>query len=97
MLMPRKTGSILAMLTLALLLGTGAAHARPSAETPKAAPTSSVLNVTWGWLTSLVHGNNPFSSLFAASGTKTTTTNLGGSPTTTSDGGGFIDPNGGPK
>jgi hypothetical protein len=96
MLMPRKTGSILAMLTLALLLGTGAAHARPSAETPKAAPTPSVLNVTWGWLTSLVHANNPLSSLFAASGISTTPP-LGGVSTLTSDGGGFIDPNGGHK
>jgi len=95
--MPRKIGSILAMLTLALLLGTGAVHARPSAETPKAAPTPSVLNVTWGWLTSLFTTGHPFSSLFAASGTKTTTTNLGGGPTQTADGGGFIDPNGGPK
>jgi hypothetical protein len=82
------------MLTLAFVLGTGAAYARPSAEGQKATPTPNVLNATLSWLTSLVQGNNPFSSLLAASGTKTT---IPGGAITTSDGGGFIDPNGGPK
>lgn len=94
--MPRKTRSLPAMLMLAVLLGTSAAYARPSADAPKAAPAPGALTVAWDWLNSLLHGNAPLSSLFAASGSGSGGTLLGGA-TTMTDGGGFIDPNGGGK
>jgi hypothetical protein len=91
--MSRKVRSIFALMALTLLLGSGAAHALPSAEGPCPERISGMLVAIWDWAASLFDAKTPSLSVFKAeSGISMPTLPPAGSQ---SDGGAFIDPNGG--
>jgi len=93
--MSRKARSIFALMALTLFLGTGAAHALPSAGGPCPERVAGTLVAILDWVTSVFEAKVPLLQVFAASsgGTSVPSTPPPSGPQT--DGGGFIDPNGG--
>jgi hypothetical protein len=89
--MSRKVRSIFALMALTLFLGTGAAHALPSAEGPCPERVSGMLVTIWDWAASLFETKTPFLAVFEADSGTGASLPVGSQ----SDGGGFIDPNGG--
>lgn len=89
--MSRKVRFMLALVMLALFLGSGAANALPT-EGRNIDREPGLLAAVWEWAVSLVEGKVPFLHVTEQAGGTVPVVPQGNSSGT--DGGGYIDPNG---
>jgi hypothetical protein len=89
----RKVRFMLALVMLALFLGSGAANALPT-EGRNTDREPGLLAAVWEWAVSLVDGKVPFLHVTEQAGGTVPTVPQGNGSSSGSDGGGSIDPNG---